>query len=172
MDLNNLKGLVEAYAAVYDEDLREDLREEYLEEDYSFIDDLYEEELEEVVEEVIYDLLDEGYDFEEVESLFEDTFLTEAVVTSDSDRKTGRGKVTTGTGSLKAAQNRLAKRKQEKRAERKEKIKSVAKGVLSNITKGIKRAAKKVNTYACKNATNNSKILKATVASPAMGATA
>ena len=139
MDLNNLKGLVEAYAAVYDEDLRE----EYLEEDYSFIDDLYEEELEEVVEEVIYDLLDEGYDFEEVESLFEDTFLTEAVVTSDSDRKTGRGKVTTGTGSLKAAQNRLAKRKQEKRAERKEKIKSVAKGVLSNITKGIKRAAKK-----------------------------
>ena len=83
MDLNNLKGLVEAYAAVYDEDLRE----EYLEEDYSFIDDLYEEELEEVVEEVIYDLLDEGYDFEEVESLFEDTFLTEAVVTSDSDRK-------------------------------------------------------------------------------------
>lgn len=144
MDTKTFAGLMEAYQAVYDEELRE----EHLQEDYSFIDGLDEEEIADVVEEVIYELIEEGYDVDEVEALFEDTFITEAKVTSSDDRSSGSSsKVTIGTGSSVdkgAARERLAARKSAKREARKEKIKSAAKSVLSGIKKGVKRAAKKV----------------------------
>jgi len=140
MDYREIQDLMEAYNAVYDEEVRE----EYLKEDYSFIDCLDDEELTDVVEEVIYGLLDEGYEVEELEELFEETFLTEAKVTMGRGGEAGEGKVTTGTGSLRAAKARHSARKAAKREERKEKIKSAARGVLSNIKKGITRAAKKV----------------------------
>ena len=140
MDTKTFAELMEAYQAVYDDEMRE----EYLQEDYSFIDGLDDEEIADVVEEVIYELIDEGYDVEEVEELFEDTFITEAKVTMGRGGEAGEGKVTTGTGSLRAAKARVAARKSAKREERKEKIKSAAKSVLSGIKKGVKRAAKKV----------------------------
>ena len=127
MDTASLNELMEAFNAIYDEEVRE----EYLEEDYAFLDDFNDEEIEEIVEEVIYDLLDEGYEVEELKDIFEETFLTEA-------------RVTTGTGSLRAAKARQASRKSARREARKEKIKSAARGVLSSIKKGVKRAAKKV----------------------------
>lgn len=140
MDTASLNELMEAFNAVYDEEVRE----EYLEEDYVFLDDFNDEEIEEIVEEVIYDLLDEGYEVEELEDIFEETFLTEATVTMGRGGEAGQGRVTTGTGSLRAAKARQASRKAAKREARKEKIKSAAKGVLSSIKKGVKRAAKKV----------------------------
>ena len=140
MDAKTFSDLMLAYNAVYDDEMRE----EYLREDYSFIDGLDDEEISDVVEEVIYELIEEGYDVDEVEELFEDTFITEAKVTMGRGDEAGGGKVTTGTGSLRAAKARLASRKSAKREERKEKIKSAARGVLSGIKKGVERAAKKV----------------------------
>jgi hypothetical protein len=140
MDTKTFAELMEAYQAVYDDEMRE----EYLQEDYSFIDGLDDEEIADVVEEVIYELIDEGYDVDEVEALFEDTFIAEAKVTMGRGGEAGEGKVTTGTGSLRAAKARVAARKSAKREERKEKIKSAAKGVLSGIKKGVERVAKKV----------------------------
>jgi hypothetical protein len=127
MGTASLNELMEAFNAVYDNEIRE----EYLEEDYAFLDDFDNEEIEDIVEEVIYELIDEGYEVEELEEIFEETFLTEA-------------KVTIGTGSLRAAKVRVASRKSAKRKARKEKIQSAARGVLSSIKKGVKRAAKKV----------------------------
>ena len=66
MDTKTFAELMEAYQAVYDDEMRE----EYLQEDYSFIDGLDDEEITDVVEEVIYELIDEGYDVDEVEALF------------------------------------------------------------------------------------------------------
>jgi len=141
METVNLQSLIEAYSAVYDEELRE----EYLEEDYSFIDGLDDEELTDVVEEVIYDLLDEGYEVEELEDLFEDTFLTEARVDMAARAKARRDYARSSEQSARQARKAgAAVVKKEKREERKEKIKSAARGVLSSIKKGVKRAAKKV----------------------------
>jgi hypothetical protein len=61
-------NLNEAYAAVYDKSLREQNEESTL----SFIDELTDDELEEVVEEVVYELIDEGYEFNEVQNIFEE----------------------------------------------------------------------------------------------------
>lgn len=141
METVNLQSLVEAYSAVYDDELRE----EYLEEDYSFIDGLDDEELTDVVEEVIYDLLDEGYEVEELEDLFEDTFLTEGRVDMAARAKARRDYARSSEQSARQSRKAgAAVVKKEKREERKEKIKNAAKGVLSSIKKGVKRVAKKV----------------------------
>jgi len=141
MDYREIQGLMEAYNAVYDEEVRE----EYLKEDYSFIDGLDDEELTDVVEEVIYGLLDEGYEVEELEDLFEETFLSEARVDMAARAKARRDYARSSEQSARQARKAgAALVKKEKREERKEKIKSAARGVLSNIRKGIRRAAKKV----------------------------
>lgn len=103
MDTKTFAELMEAYQAVYDDEMRE----EYLQEDYSFIDGLDDEEIADVVEEVIYELIDEGYDVDEVEALFEDTFITEAKVTMGRGGEAGEGKVTTGTGSRRLLKREL-----------------------------------------------------------------
>lgn len=66
-------NIYEAYAAVYNEDLREELliEETILLES---IEELYDDELEEIVEDSIYSMLDEGYDIDEVEEIFEEVF--------------------------------------------------------------------------------------------------
>jgi len=141
MDYREIQDLMEAYNAVYDEEVRE----EYLKEDYSFIDGLDDEELTDVVEEVIYGLLDEGYEVEELEELFEETFLTEGRVDMEARAKARREYARSSEQSARQARKAgAAVVKKEKREERKEKIKSAARGVLSNIKKGITRAAKKV----------------------------
>jgi hypothetical protein len=61
-------NLYEAYAAVYDESLREQNEESSL----SFIDALNDEELDDVVEEVVGELIDEGFEFNEVQEIFEE----------------------------------------------------------------------------------------------------
>lgn len=68
MDTRKLKDLYEAYAAVYDEDLKDTLDEQSL----SFVDELSDSELDAVVEEVVEELIEEGFDFNQVQEIFED----------------------------------------------------------------------------------------------------
>lgn len=77
MDSKDIRGLCEAYVAVYDEDLRNDLEMISLEEDLSFIDDLSDEELLEICEEVISEMIVEGYDLTDGEYLFESENIQE-----------------------------------------------------------------------------------------------
>jgi hypothetical protein len=67
-------NLYEAYAAVYDENLREDILA--VEEDFSFIDDLSDNELVQVMEEILYErevTLDECFDAFDAELISEET---------------------------------------------------------------------------------------------------
>ena len=73
MDLNSLRNLTEAYAAVYDEDLRDELEE--MSDDFSGVEDLSDEEIDEIIDETIDEMFDEGYDFGEVEDLLEGVLL-------------------------------------------------------------------------------------------------
>jgi hypothetical protein len=146
----NAFNLYEAYAAVYDEDLREDILT--VEEDFSFIDDLSDSELDVVMEEII---VEENLDLNECFEMFDD-FLIEATVTSSDDRSSsGSSKVTTGQGSVMAARERVAARKQarkskekeersQRRAERVERIKGsisrVAKTIGKKLTVGAEKA--------------------------------
>jgi hypothetical protein len=142
----NTFNIYEAYAAVYDEDLREDLLA--VEEDFSFIDDLSDNELEEIVEEVIYDLLDEGYSINDVDLIFEsqeiyDEILCEATITSDETRDTSGGaKVTSGTGTRRVAAGRLARMKAGQKITRQKERKERIQGAISRVKSGIKGAIK------------------------------
>jgi hypothetical protein len=127
----NAFNLYEAYAAVYDEELRSEILN--IEEDFAFIDELSDSELDDVMEEI----LSEGIELSECFEAF-DEVLSEAKVTSSEDREeSAKTKVTKGQGSVMAAKQRVAARKAQRRAERVERIKSSA-----------KRAAEKVRTTA------------------------
>ena len=91
MDSKNIRGLFEAYNAVYNEDLRDELEVLSIQEDLSFIDDLSDNELDQVMQ----DLFVSGeIDINECfDSL--DYVLTEARVTSSDDRSSGSARVTT-----------------------------------------------------------------------------
>lgn len=147
-------NLYEAYAAVYNEDLREDALT--VEEDFSFIDELSDNELDLVMEEILSEKevsLDECFD------VF-DFVLSEAKVTTGAGYgrdgveprkvKTGSAKVTTGQGSVMAAKERVAARKSARRAERVERIKSSVKRagekVKETATSGAAEAGRKVKS--------------------------
>jgi hypothetical protein len=133
-------NIYEAYAAVYNEDLREDILS--VDEEFEFIDGLSDNELDEVMEEII----SEGTDISECFEVF-DEIISEAKVTIGAGSggegveprtvKYGSAKVTSGRGSVMAAKERQSARKASRRAERVERIKS-----------SVKRAAEKVKTKA------------------------
>ena len=135
--MNPLK-LYEAYSAVYDEDLREDMLSS-LDEDFDAISELNDEEIDEIVEETIFDLLDEGYEIEDIEEIFEEV-LSEAKVTMGRGGEAGEGKVTTGSGSRMAAADRLAARRVRKRKEAVEKVKGAVKKAVADTKEKAKEA--------------------------------
>lgn len=146
--------LSDSYKAVYDENLRDSLYEQY-----EFIDELSDNDLTDVVEEVIGNLLEEGYEFEEIQDILKEELigeiLFEARVTSDAGRAGGGTKVTTGQGSRMAAKDRLAKRTAEKRAERVARVKSAVKSGVAKAKEAgreakFKAVDKKVAAYANK----------------------
>jgi hypothetical protein len=143
MDSRELLGLTEAYTAVYNEDLREDLYEEY-----EYVDDLYDEELEEVVEEVIYDLLDEGYDFEDVEDILKVNLIGEVLSEArvDMAARAARRKAADAASekSAKEARDRAsAKERSEKRAERIARVKGAIKGGIDKVKSAVKSGVSK-----------------------------
>lgn len=124
-------NLYEAYAAVYDEQLREDILS--VDEEFEFIDGLSDNELDEVMEEII----SEGTDISECFEVF-DEIISEARV--DMTARAARRREYTQASEKSAGEARkrgAAKEKSERRAERVERIKS-----------SVKRAAEKVKTKA------------------------
>lgn len=122
-------NIYEAYAAVYNEDLREELliEETILLES---IEDLYDDELEEIVEDSIYSMLDEGYDINEVEEIFEEVF-SEARMDMAARAAKRKADTEESEKSAKAARSRGASVvRKEKRAANIDKIKGRIKGAV------------------------------------------
>jgi len=142
MDTNVLRGLTEAYTAVYDEELRDELEE--MADDFAGIEDLSDEEIDAIVEETIDEMLDEGYEFDEVEEIFEQV-LSEATVTMGRGGETGAAgtKVTSGSGSRMAAKSRLSSAKAAKRAAAVSKVKGAVKSVLGKAKAAVKSGVAK-----------------------------
>ena len=92
------------------------------------------ESLAEAAEEVVFDLIDEGYDIEDIDEMFDDELIEEIIdearVTMGRGGSAGAGKVTTGSGSRMAAKSRLDARKSEKRAETVRKTKKAGRDVI------------------------------------------
>lgn len=140
MDPKELRGLCEAYTAVYDEDLRDELEE--MSDEFAGIENLSDEEIDAIVEETIDEMLEEGYDFDEVEEIFEEV-LSEAKVTMGRGGETGSGKITTGSGSRIAAASRLSATKQRKRQEKIAKVKGAVKSALGKAKEAVKSGVSK-----------------------------
>jgi|TARA_Y100000033_G_scaffold35052_1_gene33774 hypothetical protein len=105
---------------------------ENLDEDFEFLDNFSDEEINDVVEEVVFELLDEGYEIDEIENLFEDTFLIEV-----SDRYYDSAVKSSKKAAAKIEKDNRKKR----RAERIEKVKGSAKGAFERL-RGLGRKAK------------------------------
>lgn len=150
MDSKLYSTLTEAYAAVYDRDLNEDLFEQY-----EFVDELSDEELTDVVEEVIDDLLEEGYDFEDVEDLLKEELigeiLSEARVDMASRAARRKAEMAASEKSAKAARKTgAAVVSKEKRAERVARVKGAVKSGVSRAKSAVKSGAAKAKSTARK----------------------
>jgi hypothetical protein len=131
-------NIYEAYAAVYNEDLREELliEETILLES---IEDLYDDELEEIVEESIYSMLDEGYDIDEVEEIFEEVFSEARLSAAERAAAVRRDEE-----SAKAARSRGASVvRKEKRAANIDKIKGRIKGAVKTAMTNVRNVVDK-----------------------------
>jgi hypothetical protein len=122
MDCNNLRGLCEAYTAVYDDELRTELLS--IEEDFSIIDDFSDEELTDVMEDIFRN------DEFEIQECFD--ILSEATVTY-------------GQGSRMSASSRLAGMKKKKKEARIGRIKQAATSAVERIKKAPSAARKYVS---------------------------
>jgi hypothetical protein len=147
MDSKDIRSLIEAYAAVYDEDLREELESNYdIDEDLSFIDDLSDDELIQVMEEVF---VSEDIDIEECfESL--DILLTEATVTSSEDRPSGSARVTSSSQRPSRVKS-TAQRQQQIRVGRiSQAAQRTGERVKSGVVGRVKSAGEKITSSAQK----------------------
>jgi hypothetical protein len=73
MNSKDIKNFYEAYSAVYDEELRNELEE--MTDEFAGIEELTEEEIDTIVEDTIFEMIAEGYEFDEVEEIFEGVLL-------------------------------------------------------------------------------------------------
>ena len=140
MDPKELRGLCEAYTAVYDEDLRDELEE--MSDDFAGIENLSDEEIDAIVEETIDEMLEEGYDFDEVEEIFEEV-LSEAA--RGTDRAAARREyMRSSEAAAKEARKRgSAVVKKEKRAEKIAKVKGAVKSALGKAKEAVKSGVAK-----------------------------
>lgn len=147
--------LYEAYAAVYNEELRVSLSEET--ELFEDVDYLYDEELEEIVDETIEAMVEEGYDLDEIEEAFEE-ILDEATVTTgrggytklSSDKRSAP--VTTGQGTAMRQQARRTAVVSAARQRQAQAVKDApgkaAGRVKAAVKSGVAKARKAVDTAA------------------------
>ena len=145
MDPKELRGLCEAYTAVYDEDLRDELEE--MSDDFAGIENLSDEEIDAIVEETIDEMLEEGYDFDEVEEIFEEV-LSEAA--RGTDRAAARREyMRSSEAAAKEARKRgAAVVKKEKRAEKIAQVKDAVKSALGKAKEAVKSGASKAKSAA------------------------
>jgi hypothetical protein len=117
----NAFNLYEAYAAVYDEDLREDILS--FEEDFEFIDELSDNELDQVMEEFI---AEENLNINECFEMFDD-FLIEGRIDMASRRAARQQYAASSEKSAYEARMRAKnKENEEKRAKQEKRKKAVA----------------------------------------------
>jgi hypothetical protein len=141
MDSKELKGLCEAYTAVYDEDLRDELEE--MSDEFAGIENLTDEEIDAIVEETIDEMLDEGYEFDEVEEIFEEV-LSEARVDMAARAKARKAYAASSEKSAKEARGRAAaKERVEKRAAAVSKVKGAVKTALGKAKAAVKSGVSK-----------------------------
>ncbi len=147
MDPKELRGLCEAYTAVYDEDLRDELEE--MSDEFAGIENLSDEEIDSIVEETIDEMLEEGYDFDEVEEIFEEV-LSEAA--RGMDRAAARREyMRSSEAAAKEARKRgAAVVKKEKRAEKIAQVKGAVKSALGKAKAAVKSGASKAKSAARK----------------------
>jgi hypothetical protein len=139
MDPKELRGLCEAYTAVYDEDLRDELEE--MSDEFAGIENLTDEEIDAIVEETIDEMLDEGYEFDEVEEIFEEV-LSEAV---KMDRAAARREYMKASEKAagEARKRGAAVVRKEKRAEKIAKVKGAVKSALGKAKEAAKSGVAK-----------------------------
>ena len=133
-------NLTEAYSAVYNQEL---IDEEY----EAIVEEIIAEE--DVIEELVYEMLDEGFEAEEVEEIFE-AILDEARVTMGRGGEAGSGRVTTGTGSSRAAKARLDDMKSKKRAAAVAKVKTAVKDAPGRAARAAARGTEKAEKAVAK----------------------
>ncbi len=128
MDSKDIRGLFEAYTAVYDENLREDILN--VEEEFEFIDELSDNELDQVMEEII---IEESLTLDECFEIF-DEVISEARVDMAARAAARKQYAAASEKSAKEARARgKAKERSERRAERVERIKSSAQRAAQNV---------------------------------------
>jgi hypothetical protein len=139
MDSKELRGLLESYTAVYDEELRDELEE--MSDDFAGIENLSDEEIDAIVEETIDEMLDEGYEFDEVEEIFEEV-LSEA---ARMDRAAARREYmrSSEAAAKEARKKGAAVVKKEKRAEKIAKVKGAVKSALGKSKEAVKSGVAK-----------------------------
>ncbi|MFZ9740342.1 MAG: hypothetical protein ACO3CQ_00400 [Candidatus Nanopelagicaceae bacterium] len=133
----NPVNLLEAYAAVYDEELREEVL--HVEENYEVIDELSDNELDEIVEEVI---LEESFDIDECVEYIEEAKVTYGHDTEDPAAKRRAERM----DRVKSAAKRVGKAAVAKAKEKAPEIKAAAKKVVAKAKEKapeVKSAAKK-----------------------------
>lgn len=141
MNSKELKGLCEAYTAVYDEELRDELEE--MSDEFAGIEDLSDEEIDAIVEETIDEMLDEGYEFDEVEQIFEEV-LSEARVDMAARAAARKKEMAASEKSAKEARRRGAEVvRKEKRAEAISKVKGAVKSALGRAKEAVKSGVAK-----------------------------
>ena len=141
MDPKVLKGLTEAYSAVYDEDLRDELEE--MMDEFSGIENLTDEEIDAIVEETIDEMLEEGFQFDEVEEIFEEV-LSEARVDMAARAAARKQYAAASEKSAKEARGRAAsKERSEKRAAAVSKVKGAVKSALGKAKAAVKSGVAK-----------------------------
>lgn len=147
MDSKELRSLYESYTTVYDEELRDELEE--MSEDFAGIEDLSDEEIDAIVEETIDEMLEEGYDFDEVEEIFEEV-LSEAVKGRDRAAERRAYMQSSEKAAKEARKRGAAVTRKEKRAEKIAKVKGAVKSALGRAKAAVKSGASKAKSVARK----------------------
>jgi hypothetical protein len=73
---SDIKSIYEAYASIYDES--------FIEEEFDILEELTDNEFQEIIEEVVYEMLDEGYDIDELEEIFNEELVEEFLMKQKS----------------------------------------------------------------------------------------
>ncbi|NBS62257.1 MAG: hypothetical protein EBT26_09535 [Microbacteriaceae bacterium] len=138
MDPKELRDLCEAYTAVYDEELRYELEE--MSDEFAGIEDLSDEEIDAIVEETIDEMLDEGYEFGEVEQIFESVIL-EMNPYAPAGSKAAKEYAQSTTATKRRAERSAA------RAATVSKVKNAVKSALGGAKDAVKSGVKKAQEF-------------------------
>lgn len=135
MNSKEITALMEAYSSIYNDDLEYDL-----DDDFSGIENLTNDEIDEIVEETIFEMIEEGYDFDEVEEIFEGVLL-ELNPYAPAGSKEARAYNRATTASKRSAERKAG------RAAAVQRVKGAVSGAIGKVKKAVSSgvsAARKV----------------------------